>query len=58
MTPEGRKIWGSQAGQALMRSMLAGKPLGPQERATVEALKRSGPPGAEKPAGPATPQQR
>lgn len=46
MTPTGLKIWGSPAGQDLMRSMLAGKPLQPQQQETVQQLKRSGPPTA------------
>ena len=42
MTPQGRKIWGSKAGQSLMKAMLDDAPKTPEHAATVQALKASG----------------
>ncbi|WP_249214526.1 hypothetical protein [Burkholderia cenocepacia] len=48
MTPEGRKIWQSQAGVSLLEQLASGEPLTPEQAQTVEQLKRSGPPDRAK----------
>ena len=54
MTPQGRKIWGSKAGQSLMKAMLEDAPKTPEHAATVQALKASGKATEQKPAKDAT----